>query len=317
MSGAQPSTNDENNRGCLLPAIATYWKPVVFIALLITGVALVLALWGGGAHFPYVKGPFQIAGAAFSVSVLVIVAAIGLKRLVFRRVKRPAAALQVETANESAHSAPAEAEDLSAEPEVGHESDAMSSPTEGDHAPLPEVHLEHEAFNDAWARHEKIVEAARYEPEPVAEREAPHEHRKTMRHLFSRWKSIPRQQSESVPPEVPSEVGRVDVEHAAELLIGGGATRAIFVSPEGDEGAAAAVLVAREVADTGLRVLLVDLTASGAASNPMLDGEARMGITNLLVSEALFTDAIHPDHYSDCFVMPVGTADPVKAMQSA
>lgn len=118
-------------------------------------------------------------------------------------------------------------------------------------------------------------------------------------------------------PFVPSPLGEVTIERAAEKLISGGASRAIFVSPEGDEAAAAAVLVAREVADAGLRVLLLDLTAAGAASRPMLDSASLPGITNLLAAEAQFTDVIHTDHYSDCHVIPVGTADPVKAMRAA
>lgn len=109
----------------------------------------------------------------------------------------------------------------------------------------------------------------------------------------------------------------MDIETAAERLIAGGTARAIFISPEGDEAAATAVLVAREVADAGLRVLLLDLTASGAASRPMLDGGRYPGITNLLAAEAQFTDVIRADHYSDCDVMPVGTADPMRAMRAA
>jgi Mrp family chromosome partitioning ATPase len=122
-----------------------------------------------------------------------------------------------------------------------------------------------------------------------------------------------------VPPLAPrrSTIGEVDVEHAAEGLIVKGDTRAIFVSPEGDEGAAASVLVAREIADSGLRVLLLDLTASGAASGAMLDSASLAGITNLLVSEAQFADAIHADLYSSCHVIPVGTANPARAMRSA
>jgi exopolysaccharide transport family protein len=115
----------------------------------------------------------------------------------------------------------------------------------------------------------------------------------------------------------PSVLGEVTIDRAAEKLISGGASRAIFVSPEGDEAAAAAVMVAREVADAGLRVLLLDLTAAGAASRPMLDGVGLPGITNLLAAEAQFTDVIHSDHYSDCHVIPVGTADPVRAMRAA
>jgi Mrp family chromosome partitioning ATPase len=122
---------------------------------------------------------------------------------------------------------------------------------------------------------------------------------------------------ETEPAPVVPGLGEIDVADAAEKLIAGGATRALFVSPEGDEAAATAVLVAREVADAGLRVLLLDLTASGAASRPMLDSSRLPGITNLLASEAQFTDVIHADHYSDCHVIPVGTADPVRAMRAA
>jgi uncharacterized protein involved in exopolysaccharide biosynthesis/Mrp family chromosome partitioning ATPase len=114
-----------------------------------------------------------------------------------------------------------------------------------------------------------------------------------------------------------SDLGEVTVETAAEKLIAGGAARAIFISPEGDEAAAAAVIVAREVADAGLRVLLVDLTSNGAASRPMVESAAYLGITNLLASEAQFSEVIHVDLYSDCHVIPLGTADPERAMRAA
>ena len=119
------------------------------------------------------------------------------------------------------------------------------------------------------------------------------------------------------PQARQSKLGEIDVDKAAEKLIASGAARAIFVSPEGDEAAATAVLVAREVSDAGLRVLLLDLTASGAASRPMLDSGLFPGITNLLASEAQFSDVIHPDLYSDAHVIPVGTSDPVRAMRAA
>jgi exopolysaccharide transport family protein len=114
-----------------------------------------------------------------------------------------------------------------------------------------------------------------------------------------------------------SSLGEVTVETAAEKLISGGAARAIFISPEGDEAAAAAVMVAREVADSGLRVLLLDLTTNGAASRPMLESSVYPGVTNLLASEAQFSDVIHADLYSDCHVIPLGTADPERAMRAA
>lgn len=111
-------------------------------------------------------------------------------------------------------------------------------------------------------------------------------------------------------------LGEVDIESAAESLISSAVARAIFVSPEGDEAAATAVLVAREVADAGLRVLLLDLTASGAASLPMLESMSYRGITDLLASEAQFSDVIHPDLYSACHIVPIGTADRHRAMRA-
>lgn len=120
-----------------------------------------------------------------------------------------------------------------------------------------------------------------------------------------------------IPPTTatmpPSEV---DVKAAARALAAGGASRGIFVSPEGDEAAAVAVLVAREVADSGRRVLLLDLTITGAASLPMLESLSYPGITNLLTSEAQFAEVIHSDHYSSCHIIPIGTADPEKTMES-
>ena len=112
-------------------------------------------------------------------------------------------------------------------------------------------------------------------------------------------------------------LGEIDIEKAAEKLIAGGASRAIFISPQGDDAAASSILVAREVSDAGLRVILLDLTASGAASRAMLESVLFPGITNLLSSQAQFSDVIHPDQFSDCHVIPVGTADPVRDMRAA
>jgi Mrp family chromosome partitioning ATPase len=103
---------------------------------------------------------------------------------------------------------------------------------------------------------------------------------------------------------------------AADRLVAGGTVRAVFVSPEGDEAGATSVMVAREVADAGLRVLFLDLTYSGAPSSSMLDSGRYPGITNLLASEAQFADIIHGDLYSDCHVIPLGTADPERASRA-
>ena len=182
--------------------------------------------------------------------------------------------------------------------------------------PLPAMRLSGETFRDAWEKHKSLQAELTWLEQPEYETTDPiDDEDTTMRNPFAR-KPAPTPQP-SAPAPATSGLGEVGIEGAAESLIAGGATRAIFVSPEGDEAAASAVLVAREVADAGLRVLLLDLTASGAASRPMLDSVSYPGITNLLASQAQFTDVIHTDHYSNCHVMPVGTADPVRAMRAA
>ena len=132
----------------------------------------------------------------------------------------------------------------------------------------------------------------------------------------------PQPEAPSMPPPakrapVAPNDNRLTASSAADRIIASGASRAVFVSPEGDEAAASAVMVARETADAGLRVLLLDLTYAGAASSAMLDGERLPGITDLLASEAQFSDVIHGDRYSECHVIPSGTADPARAMRAA
>ncbi|MFC3725291.1 GumC family protein [Neoaquamicrobium sediminum] len=124
---------------------------------------------------------------------------------------------------------------------------------------------------------------------------------------------------EDAPEEVRAErpADELSIDAAADRLVASGAVRAIFVSPEGDEAAATSVMVARAVCDAGLRVLFLDLTASGAPSSSMLESSRYPGITNLLASEAQFADVIRGDLYSDCHVIPVGTADAEKAMRAA
>ena len=185
-------------------------------------------------------------------------------------------------------------------------------------APLAAMQFSGETFREAWEKHKRLQAELTWLETPDTETLSQEENEdETMRNPFARRNVEPAEPSVAPTEPEQSVLGEVGIESAAERLIASGAARAIFVSPEGDEAAASAVLVARELADAGLRVLLIDLTSSGAASRPMLESTSFVGITNLLVSEAQFTDAIHTDHYSNCHVMPVGTADPVRAMRSA
>jgi len=247
-------------------------------------------------YFPKV-GP--IVGAAAAASLLLAAVFTLLRELFSGRAMRPATGARFAPIDEVAMPTTARQEPAAPlEPAVRLEPAVASEFANGDAgASWPETVAESEmtvraqpiAEPEPAAQAEPVAEAvSAAEPEPVVEVQRPR-----------------------------SVLGEIDIEKAAEKLIASGAARAIFVSPEGDEAAASAVLVAREVSDAGLRVLLLDLTASGAASRPMLDSGLFPGITDLLASQAQFSDVIHADLYSDCHVIPVGTADPVRAMRAA
>lgn len=245
-------------------------------------------------YFPKV-GP--IVGAAAAASLLLAAVFTLLRELFSGRAMRPARGARLEPIDEVAMPPAAYQEPSNRlEPAIANEFANRASEaswhetvTQTPAQPQPAAEVEPVAKAEPAAEPESLAK-----PEPMAEPEPVVEVRR------------PR-----------SVLGEIDIEKAAEKLIASGAARAIFVSPEGDEAAASAILVAREVSDAGLRVLLLDLTASGAASRPMLDSGLFPGITNLLASQAQFSDVIHADLYSDCHVIPVGTADPVRAMRAA
>lgn len=121
-------------------------------------------------------------------------------------------------------------------------------------------------------------------------------------------------EAEAPLPDAPRD--EMTVTAAADRLVASGAVRAVFLSPEGDEASATSVMVAREICDAGLRVVFMDLTFSGAPSASMLDSARFPGITDLLASQAPFPEIIRGDLYSDCHVIPLGTADPARAMRA-
>ena len=135
-----------------------------------------------------------------------------------------------------------------------------------------------------------------------------------------------RQESRLAPAPVPvapsSDEARTLInDHAtvkavANRLIDEGEPTALIISPEGAPACAASVMIARELADQGLNIVLLDLTGNSSAARPMLDGLAMPGITNLLAGDAPLASVIHMDSWSDAFVIPTGTGDQAKASKA-
>lgn len=249
------------------------------------------------AYFPRM-GP--IVAAAFAAALLAMAVVILLAELFSGRAMRPAAGAFVpaEAAGEDAGEVEEAAPALDAGPAVtpvGAEAGIGTPPTD----PLPADPLPAEPVDEAPA----AVAPGDETPVAVAEPELPAE-------------EIAQTESEDDMAMARPMRDEVAISDAADRLIDGDAGRVVFVSPEGDEATAVSVTVAREMADAGLRVVFLDLTWSGAPSAGMLESAHQPGITNLLAARARFADVIHADLYSECHVIPAGTADPEKAMQA-
>lgn len=127
--------------------------------------------------------------------------------------------------------------------------------------------------------------------------------------------------STPTPLPMPSEASpaandNFSVTALSKILIDKGAGRAIVVSPEGDAGSICTVGLVRALADEGLRVVLVDLTGTSASSQHMLADFSLPGITDLLASEAPYSDVIHADAATHAHVIPTGNADAEAAMRA-
>jgi exopolysaccharide transport family protein len=89
----------------------------------------------------------------------------------------------------------------------------------------------------------------------------------------------------------------------------------LVVSPGGDAGSTATVMLAREISERGRTVVLIDMTGSACPTRLMAQDDKLAGITDLLCGEVAFGEAIHPDRLSDAHIVPFGAADPVRAMK--
>lgn len=103
----------------------------------------------------------------------------------------------------------------------------------------------------------------------------------------------------------------------AQHLVDRGTNVAISVSLIGDEGSAATVALARTVAATGLRTIVIDMSGSALPTRLMAEQKTLPGITNLLAGDAAFGETIHADRLSDAHLLPQGTADARRAMRAA
>lgn len=109
--------------------------------------------------------------------------------------------------------------------------------------------------------------------------------------------------------------GDFSVAAVARHMIENNVSVAISVSPSGDRGSTATVMLARRIAEDHRKTLLIDLTGSACPTRLMAQSTQVPGITDLLVGDAAFGDIIHGDRLSSAHVIPRGNANIKRAMR--
>lgn len=109
--------------------------------------------------------------------------------------------------------------------------------------------------------------------------------------------------------------GDFSIAAVARHMIENNVSVAISISPSGDRGSTAAVMLARRIAEEHRKTLLIDLTGSACPTRLMAQSTHVPGITDLLVGDAAFGDIIHGDRLSAAHIIPRGNANIKRAMR--
>ncbi|XUY27858.1 tyrosine-protein kinase family protein [Agrobacterium sp. rho-8.1] len=115
---------------------------------------------------------------------------------------------------------------------------------------------------------------------------------------------------------LPRERFSLPVSDIADFLSMRGAKPAVaFLSPSGDDGSTATVMLARSMAELGRSIVLVDMTVSGGPSRLMSPQAGLPGLADLLFGDTAFGETIHHDRLSNAHIVPQGIAQPVQAVK--
>lgn len=118
-------------------------------------------------------------------------------------------------------------------------------------------------------------------------------------------------------PPAAEEPGEFSVEGVAAHIVGSRIPVVFGLSPSGDDGSTATVMLAREVAETGRSVILVDFTETLLPTRLMAVDRYLPGVTDLLAGDAAFGDTIHSDRLSSAHIVPRGRTDMKEALKGA
>ncbi|GLR49707.1 exopolysaccharide transport family protein [Shinella yambaruensis] len=115
--------------------------------------------------------------------------------------------------------------------------------------------------------------------------------------------------------DLGEEEAEFSIAAVARYMVENNVSVAISVSPSGDRGSTATVMLARRIAEEHRKTLIIDLTGSACPTRLMAQSAHMPGITDLLVGDAVFGDIIHGDRLSGAHVIPRGNANIKRAMR--
>lgn len=92
------------------------------------------------------------------------------------------------------------------------------------------------------------------------------------------------------------------------LSMRGAKPTVLIMSPSGDDGSTASVMLARSMVEAGRSVVLVDMTVSGCPTRLMAPEPGLPGVADLLFGDTAFGETIHHDRLSNAHLVPQGTA---------
>ncbi len=183
---------------------------------------------------------------------------------------------------------------------------------------------EEEDFEPVLMMVEEPVETVR---EPVVRREpAARSEYGAVRNITAPARSLlsdigPGEEEDEAPePAADETVAEEDednysVASVARHMIENNISVAVSVSPSGDRGSTATVMLARRIAEEHRKTLIIDLTGSACPTRLMAQSVHLPGITDLLVGDAAFSDIIHGDRLSTAHIIPRGNANIKRAMR--
>ena len=115
--------------------------------------------------------------------------------------------------------------------------------------------------------------------------------------------------------DVTEEGFSLSVNGVADFLsMRGAKPTVVLLSPSGDDGSTATVMLARSIAELGRSIVLVDMTSSGCPTRLMAPEPGLPGVADLLFGEVTFGETIHHDRLSNAHIVPQGSAQALYAV---